>query len=409
MKFLNYDKLEKDYINGLDVYLVNSKDSKFMIDFYVKTGAFDLKAYRNNKLVKFKTGIHHFIEHSLFMKEDYDSMEIFNDLGLKCNASTGYFSTNYYISGSSNFEEGFKYLIDLVVNPYFSQKNVKKERGIIYQEYKLGKDDISTELGEKVLKMLFHKYPLNKSIVGTSRDILGMTYRDLEECYNTYYDYSNMVLLVASNYSKKKVMDILKKELPYKESQKVEKYNYKEKEDVVKKRDVLKSKITSNNKLLISYKIKNQGDIYKNSLLLDIYLSLLFGNTSQFYEYITLNNLATNFSFSLSSIKDFIVIDFWMDTSYADILKEQIEKVLKEEVSEEDFLKKKQVCLDHLCLVSEKAESIIYFLVDNLENFGEIKSSQDQDVKNLKYQDLKKVKKLLANKKEVVLKVEKTF
>ena len=59
------------------------------------------------------------------------SFTFFSERGADANASTTYFKTTYLFAGPDFLEENVNYLLDYVQSPYFTDKNVDKEKGII--------------------------------------------------------------------------------------------------------------------------------------------------------------------------------------------------------------------------------------------------------------------------------------
>ena len=101
---------------------------------------------------RFPDGIAHFLEHKLFEQKEVPSvMEKFSELGDYSNAFTNYLNTAYYFSGTENFLESLNFLLDYVQEPYFTDENVEKEKGIIEQEIKMYKDQPFREGYDRVI------------------------------------------------------------------------------------------------------------------------------------------------------------------------------------------------------------------------------------------------------------------
>ena len=80
---------------------------------------------------RFPDGIAHFLEHKLFEKEDHDAFDIFGKYGADANAFTSFTRTSYLFSTTRNTDKCVEALLDFVQTPYFSEKTVAKEKGII--------------------------------------------------------------------------------------------------------------------------------------------------------------------------------------------------------------------------------------------------------------------------------------
>ena len=77
----------------------------------------------------------------MFEKEDGDVFQKFTKQGASANAFTSFTRTAYLFSATSQILENLKTLIDMVQEPYFTEKTVEKEKGIIGQEIQMYNDN----------------------------------------------------------------------------------------------------------------------------------------------------------------------------------------------------------------------------------------------------------------------------
>ena len=99
-------------------------------------------------------------------------------------------------------------LLDFVQSPYFTEQTVQKEQGIIGQEIKMYDDDPSWRVMFNYLKAMYHSHPIKEDIAGTVESIAKITPELLYRCYNTFYNLGNMVLALAGNFDKDKVLEV---------------------------------------------------------------------------------------------------------------------------------------------------------------------------------------------------------
>src|SRR5699024_538660 len=85
-------------------------------------------------------GIAHFLEHKLFEKEQGDVFQVFGEQGASANAFTSFTRTSYLFSSTDRVYENLQTLLDFVQEPYFTEKTVEKEKGIIAQEIQMYQD-----------------------------------------------------------------------------------------------------------------------------------------------------------------------------------------------------------------------------------------------------------------------------
>ena len=90
-------------------------------------------------------------------------------------------------------------LLEFVTNPYFTDENVEKERGIIEQEIKMYKDNPSNMLFYTLLRLMYKDHPIRTEISGTVRSISTITKEVLYDAYNAFYSLDNMALCISGD------------------------------------------------------------------------------------------------------------------------------------------------------------------------------------------------------------------
>ena len=164
----------------------------------------------NEEFVTVPEGIAHFLEHKLFENEDgADAFELFAKTGASANAFTSFDRTCYLFSCSDHFEEALGILLNFVQSPYFTEKTVQKEQGIIGQEIKMLQDRPGWRALFNLLKALYVNHPVKVDIGGTVESIAKIDADLLYRCYRTFYNANNMVLAIAGNFDYKKALEIV--------------------------------------------------------------------------------------------------------------------------------------------------------------------------------------------------------
>ena len=218
MKILDCLKIkEKAYIedldNGLKVIIVPKKEStkKFVI-WGTKFGSIDNKFIlpETGEEVSIPDGVAHFLEHKMFEQPNgSNSLDTMMALGLDANAYTTNDHTAYLFecSEDENFYKGLDELMDYVQSPYYTDENVQKEKGIIGQEIMMYNDDPGFQLYLNALKCLYSKCPIRIDIAGSIDSIAPIDPDVLYKCYNTFYNPSNMVLVVCGNFEPQNILE----------------------------------------------------------------------------------------------------------------------------------------------------------------------------------------------------------
>ena len=342
MEHKNFNNLDQDFYtftleNGLKVYLVPYKNQK---NYYAllgcKYGSGDIEFTVNNKNIKTPLGTAHFLEHKMFENENgIDPFKFFSESGVNTNASTTFNNTRYYIWGINDLEKNLAYLLDFVYTPYFTSKNVAKEKGIIKEEILMYEDDPEWVLDDEMRKNLFYNLPIKEKIAGTVDSIYEITKDDLYNAYNTFYNPNNMVLIIGGNFKVKDIEKLIKNHQilnSLKKLDKIKRKEYKEPNDVKEEYKLLYKNIKVP-KIRFSIKInkklfKDFSDIEQN-MYLGIVMSHLFGQTSDFKEYVTNNRLTSGFYVEKNTFYDYITLDITAESDKADIFIDEIKKVLK--------------------------------------------------------------------------------
>ncbi|MDR2465149.1 MAG: insulinase family protein [Streptococcaceae bacterium] len=200
----------KELKNGLKVSLVPKKDyyNTFGI-FTTNYGSMDNQfvPIGGGEEIQVPDGIAHFLEHKLFESEVGDAMDDFSKIGGNANAFTTSEKTAYLFEATMDIEENVLLLLDFVQHPYFEEKSVEREKGIIAQEIQMYQDDPDWRLYFGLLQNLFPKEAIAIDIAGTVESIQEITPQDLSLCYETFYHPSNMNLTVVGNFDAEELLE----------------------------------------------------------------------------------------------------------------------------------------------------------------------------------------------------------
>lgn len=153
-------------------------------------------------------GTAHYLEHKLFESDDCDAFSEFAKTGASSNAFTSFDKTTYLFSCSQSFEENLEILLNFVQNPYFTDENIEKERGIIEQEINMYRDDPSWRVFFNCLQAVYYNNPIRNDIAGSTESIAKINKELLYRCYNSFYNLNNMVLSIAGNFDPDRALEI---------------------------------------------------------------------------------------------------------------------------------------------------------------------------------------------------------
>ncbi|MDQ0230467.1 EF-P 5-aminopentanol modification-associated protein YfmH [Metabacillus malikii] len=331
---LYYEKME----NGLDVYVLPKKGfNKTYATFTTKYGSIDNRfvPLNSNEMKTVPDGIAHFLEHKLFEKEDGDVFQQFSQQGASANAFTSFTRTAYLFSSTSNVERNLETLIDFVQTPYFSEKTVEKEKGIIGQEINMYDDNPDWRLYFGLIQNLYENHPVRIDIAGTIESIAKITKDSLYECYHTFYHPSNMLLFIVGAVEPKAILDQVRENQQKKDftpQSEIKREFPKEPATVHKKIEKLKMNVQSS-KCLVGLKARNPQrtgkELLKYELSMNIVLDILFSKSSNNYDKLYSQGLIDDtFSYDYTEESGFGFAMIGGDTDNPDELATQIQEIL---------------------------------------------------------------------------------
>lgn len=384
VKGLDIDIYHEELDNGLNVYLIPIKDRKnYYVEYITKYGAEvdEFISHITGKKVKAPYGVAHFLEHKMFEQETgIDPFSYYSQTGTEANASTGYKTTSYTLEGVNALEDNLDYLLNYVNSPYFTDENVEKEKGIIIEELNMYKDQPENVLYEASNKAVFKKHPVRRDIGGTPNSVKKITKEILYECYDTFYQPNNMLLIVAGNLDKDKIMNVIKSNKKLndkKKSSEVKVFNVKEPIEVNKKEEQVKVKNMVLPKFVLTFKsplsVSDNMDKYKQMAALDMLLYLIYGNSSEFRETTLEKQLYSLFYFSSALIDDFFVVEFIAESKYPEVFRDAIINELKtRKITEKDIERVKKVKVSLEVMETDKTYRLLDMVANHIIDYGDI-------------------------------------
>ncbi len=331
---LYYEKLP----NGLDVYILPKQGfNKTFATFTTKYGSVDntFVPLGKEEMIRVPDGIAHFLEHKLFEKEDHDAFQLFSKQGASANAFTSFTRTAYLFSCTSNVEQNLNTLLNFVQEPYFSEKTVEKEKGIIGQEIQMYQDNPDWRLYFGLIDSLFVKHPIKIDIAGTIESISKITKDLLYECYETFYHPSNMLMFVVGAIDPEKTMDLIREnqaKKDYKNQPEIVRSFEEEPDEVNEKKKIISMPVQTP-KCLVGFKatnLKEKGEaLLKQEIALTLLLDYLFGKSSVHYESLYNEGLIDDsFSYDYTEENNFGFAMVGGDTKQPDELEERLKGIL---------------------------------------------------------------------------------
>ena len=284
---INEKYFYKKHKSGLRVYVYPKEMGTSYAAFATKFGSCESEFVTNGKRIVLPDGVAHFLEHKMFENPDgRDTFELYAKTGASANAYTSNDKTVYLFSAADNVYESLEILLSFVTEPYFTDKTVEKEQGIIGQEIRMYDDNPGWQLYFGMLSGLYHNNPVRIDIAGTTETIAKITPEILFDAYNTFYNLENMVLVVCGNVDCDKVEKICDKILEYKEAPKTQRI-YPDEPKTVKQCVVTKKMQVATP--LFAVGIKDNScpmsgrALAKKKAVYEILLDLMFSKSAPFF------------------------------------------------------------------------------------------------------------------------------
>lgn len=288
---LNEKLYFKELDSGLKVYFFPKKG-------YVKKYAILATNYGSvdnifipsgeDQAIEVPEGIAHFLEHKLFEEPDQNIFDKFSDLGADVNAFTNFNQTAYLFDTTENFYESLETLVKFVQNPHFTDENVEKEKGIIAQEINMYRDNASWRVFFNLLNAMYKEHPVKIDIAGTVESIQDINKELLYKSYNTFYNPSNMVLVIAGDLSFEDIIKTVEasEKKDYEKIEEIDR-NYGDEKEEINSKMVEEEMMIATPIFYIGFKDNFLGlsgeEQVKKDIVTNYILDMLFSSSSLFY------------------------------------------------------------------------------------------------------------------------------
>lgn len=393
---LYYEKLE----NGLEVYMLPYKNkSNYTMHYLTKYGSIQTTfiPYGEKEKITVPDGIAHFLEHKMFEQEDgVDPFTYAAKTGTYSNASTNFECTRYYFEGNQAFQDNLNYLLDFVGSPYFTDENVEKEKGIIAEEIKQYDDEVEWVFEEEMKKALLQKDNHRIDIAGTIESINTITKEDLYNTYYTFYQPSNMFLVISGDFKVEDAINTIKNNETLRNAKtnfKVKVFQEEEPLAVNEKIKELEFNVV-NTKVGYGIKIpiKHIKDKYLFNLYIGLMLSIKFGLSSVFREKLKKEQLMTSFYMEREIVGEYLIVVFKADSETPFELIEEIKKELANiEIPEEEINRLKKVWISSEVIMIDNINMSLENIVDDIIEFGDIIPNKVEIFRSLNKKDYDKI------------------
>ena len=323
----------------------------------------------------------------------------FSKYGGNANAFTSFNITAYLVSSTANFEENLEALLDYVQSPYYTDETVAKEQGIIGQEIRMYDDNPGWKLFFNFINCLYNEHPVKKEIAGTVESISKITADYLYKCYNTFYNLSNMSLVITGKVdieSASKVIEAgIKNNEPFTEP--IKKIYPREPEKVAKPY-VEKAMAIASPMFMMGFKDNDVNlsgnELLKKDIEIRILMRMLFAKGSDIYKKLyneSLINSTFSLDYTLQPDYGFTSLDGESKDPQKvyDTIIEELDKVRKNGLCEADYERAKKVIWGRYVRTHNDIEDLattfmqyLFMGVDYFDYYDVYNSVTFDDIKN---------------------------
>lgn len=396
-----------EHSSGLTIYILEKPqyNSAYAI-FGTKYGSIDNCFSVDGEKCEVPEGIAHFLEHKLFESEDGDAFTKYAETGAYANAFTSFDKTCYLFSCSDRFYDNLGILLNFVQSPYFTEKTVQKEQGIIGQEITMYDDSPAWRVMFNMLLAMYKNHPVRIDIAGTVESISHINADLLYKCYNTFYNPSNMFICIAGNVETEKVLEIINNGIKQTEKKQIERIMPTEQTGVVT--DYVEQSLEVAQPIFcFGYKERaDRKPTVKERVCTGILLEMIAGDASPLYEELINEGLINDeFSFEYFTGPGYSAVIFEGESQnpkkVAEKIKREIERLKTEGINKKLFSAVRCGMYGNAIRVFNSVEGIAMQFVDCATNgsglFDEIKY-----LKSVTAEDVYKRLNLLENDKTVL-------
>ena len=311
-EFLHEEYYKVVHKSGLAVYIFPKKLSTTYASISVRFGSLDstFRFEDEEEALVMPEGIAHFLEHKMFESEDHiDTFDKFAAVGAGANAYTSNEVTSYLFTTPTDVEEPLKILLNYVFHPYFTDKNVEKEVGIVGQEIKMYEDSPENRLYHSTMQLMYQNHGIRTNICGTQETISEITPALLMRCHNAFYHPENMLLIVCGDVDVDKILAVVDSAMPSVEPRRAVLLEYPdEPKEILREKaefhmDIARPKLCVGIKDISLPQTPKEQE--RRAIAINMLCDLYFGESTRFYEHLySAGLISRDFSAYYESLRD---------------------------------------------------------------------------------------------------------
>jgi predicted Zn-dependent peptidase len=277
----------------------------------------------------------------------------FAALGAVPNAFTGFDMTAYYFSCTDHFDTCLRLLLEFVSTPYFTKESVEKEQGIIAQEIGMYEDSPDSRIFEILMQRMYENHPVQIPILGTRESISQITPEILNLCHKAFYRPDNMLLCVVGDVDPRQVCNIALETLPQKAAVEVARQEHWQESMTCNQAPATAKMEVAMPMFYLGFKCEpaeKGAAAVRQEAIGDLAAEALFGESSGLYLRLYQQGLIdSSFGGGFETVDGMAMLcacgDSQQPEAVRDAILQEAQRITKEGVAQEDFLRMKRSAL----------------------------------------------------------------
>lgn len=195
--------------NGLTVFVKEMRSAPVVaVNIWIRVGS------KNER--PGEEGFTHLIEHMMFKgTPTYPTGKLDSEikkLGAAQNAFTSSDCTCFHVTGArEHFARLMELQADAVLNSMFDEAEFQKERNVVLEELRMGKDQPEDRLYDMTKEAAYSVHPYSHPIVGYETSLASATRDALFEYYRQWYVPSNMWVVIVGDVATDQALEAVKR------------------------------------------------------------------------------------------------------------------------------------------------------------------------------------------------------
>lgn len=351
--------------NGHKIVIANKEGDLVNISSWVKTGSLN----ENDEI----SGISHFLEHLMFkgtpshIAGEFD--KILEGKGAIVNAATWKDYTFYYVTlpkgpEYSYFYEALELHADMMINPSIPEEEVgpvfdfnnpqvseKRERYVVIEEIRMRQDQPWTKTYNAVNKLMYENHPYMRDVIGTGEIISSIPRDEIMTYYKKWYTPKNMTTIIVGDVEPDKIIDLVRENFIFDERVEPLKIDYPQLIPQKEAKYIENNANVNTGFVMMGFKGPKASNL-KDTIALDVVSIVLGeGKSSRLYQNLieklepTVFNIVGTTQYHFKEGNNFFIQANYIPSEKekaVELLKSELDKILKNSVEEEELLKAKK-------------------------------------------------------------------